>query len=148
MSRAGWLLVAASAVVVGAIALGLFAVGTPGEARRDRLDMKRLEDLRMIAGTVAARQAFGAGHDELGMAAVARTALQRTPDPGTGEGYRFRARPGGAFELGARFDGASRAADLEPYERAWAHGAGDWWFVFGPRSGGLPDSGYAGPAAP
>lgn len=51
MNRSGWvrvLIVLAVAVVLAAVAAGLAVVGSPEQARLEKLDRKRLSDLRRI----------------------------------------------------------------------------------------------------
>ena len=99
----------------------------------------------MLAQAVAARRRPHEPVRETAYPEVAAQMPDHARDPVTRRPYAFRTRPDGGFELGARFDAARSPQDLETYERAWAHAAGEWWFVFTARAAVLPDSGRPGP---
>ncbi len=50
-----WLVAAASAVVVTAVAAGMLSIGTPGEQQQARMDRKREQDLQRIVQAIEAR---------------------------------------------------------------------------------------------
>jgi len=145
VSRAGWLLVAVTACVVLAVALAMREAGTPGEARLEKLDERRLDELRQIAQSLEARRPYIATVDAAEFRRVAALAPRGGTDPVSGRPYGFRARSDSAFELGAHFDRDNRGDAPDDYHRGWAHGAGEWWYVFGRGGALLPDSGHAGP---
>ncbi len=142
MSRAGWLLAVVSACVAVAVGFALHEAGTPGEARIEKLDERRVDELRQIAQAVEARRPYVAAVDEAEFRRVAALASGGGVDPVSGRPYRFHARPDGAFELGARFDRDNRRDVPDDFQRGWAHGAGEWWFVFGRGGALLPDAGH------
>jgi hypothetical protein len=100
-----WLAVAAAVVVGASIVAGLLIVGGPGEARLEKLDDARLDDLRAIDR--AAEQAW----TERGMlppsldslAAVAPLSPDQLIDPETSEPYEYRVLSDSTAEVCATF---------------------------------------------
>jgi hypothetical protein len=142
MTRAGWLLAAVSVGVAVAVGVALRETGTPGDARIEKLDERRVEELRQIAQALEARRPYVAAVDEAEFRRVVALAPRGGADPVTGRAYGFRARADSAFELGARFDRDNRGDMPDDFHRGWAHGAGEWWYVFGQGGALLPDAGH------
>lgn len=102
-----WLGGAAVVIVVVAIVAGFFVIGSPGEARLEKLDDERLDDLRRIRGAIE-RTEIPASLDSL----VASRHLSRDDliDPTTDEPYGYRVLSDSTYELCATF--ALSSADL------------------------------------
>ncbi len=108
MTREGLAALAVGAAAAVAVALGLLTVGLPGEARRERLDERRLEDLAAI---IAEAGRHAEAHDgalpqtleEIGDRLPAQRSLR---DPVTGEPYAYEAAGPGRYRLCAEFDSA------------------------------------------
>jgi hypothetical protein len=133
----GALFAAAVLAVAGAVVVtALSIVGSPAEARRFRLDTRRVEDLRDIAQVVDAywtrTRHLPASPDELttdfGLPAVPR-------DPETGVSYGYAIKDGKTYELCASFDRASNARS-RPIEPFWAHATGRQCFTLEPKDTG------------
>lgn len=126
MSRQQMLAYSAVAVVVIAVAGGLFVVGTPGEQRLRRLDEQRVANLRRL---VAALDTFWTETGALPPALeplVDGRRLSRLPrDPSTDAVYAYRMIGGSRYELCAQFDRPS----VEP-DDFWSHGDGEKCFSF------------------
>jgi hypothetical protein len=103
-----WLGSAAVGIVTAAIAAGLFVIGGPGEARLEKLDGERLDDLRRIRGAVERAGRIPDAMDSL----VAAGHLSRDDliDPATGARYGYRVLTDSTYELCATF--AVSSADL------------------------------------
>lgn len=112
--------------VAAAIAGGLVLVGSPREARLERLDVERVADLRRISSAVemfhARTGALPASLDDIGPQGAWR---QPPVDPETGAPYEYRVLEERRYELCATFSRASE--DRPPGGNAdvlWAHTAG------------------------
>lgn len=100
-----WLGGAAVIIVTAAIVAGFFVIGGPGEARLERLDEARLDDLRAIDR--AAEQVW----ERTGMlpssldslAAVAQLTPDQRIDPETSEPYEYRILSDSTAEVCATF---------------------------------------------
>jgi hypothetical protein len=135
-------LTAVSAVVVFAIAIGLWTLGTPQDARRHELDRRRIDDLRSIVSLLAARSQWVPARPlpaELDSVAewpivveAGHRAVRKGPprDPATGTPYEYRRLDDSRYELCATFDGEVREKDLENWQKAWAHPAGHACYRF------------------
>ena len=123
MTSAWWRTLAGAATVAavaGFVALGLFSIDPPGEARARRLDTRRVADLRHVArvidvhwtrdGALPASLAELPGLDD--------AALE---DPVSRRPYDYRAVTASAFELCARFD--TETTRLER-DHLWWHPTG------------------------
>lgn len=118
-------------VVVGAVGAGLVALGPPSEERARRLDERRVEDLRGIAGAV---DLYWTRHGSL-PASIQELSDESgvtisTGDPETGQDYELQLLETATYEVCASFERSS----AEPRERSvsardasenfWSHGAG------------------------
>lgn len=116
--------VASGAVVLSLI--GSFALlDSPSQERVRRLDARRVEDLRMLAGAVDLHWSRG------GTLPAALNELTQEPgypslpaDPETGSPYEYRTLDGDRYELCASFARGSGDAPAEAPGDFWSHGAG------------------------
>ena len=119
------ILIVATTVVVASIVAGVILVGSPARGRLERLDARRVEDL---AGIVEGMDEFWGRNERLprSLAELADDPRVRvsTLDPRSGEGYEYRLRGEGAYELCASFDLESPAGVPREPEDFWRHGAG------------------------
>lgn len=129
--RAGrWLAIAASVVVVVALAAGLLTIGSPGQQRESRLDRKREQDLRAIARAIDRRTKAGrplpTSLDT--MAAEPGQRLSVT-DPASGTPYVYQTTGNDGYRLCAVFstDTASPSR-LAWVDEDWLHGSGRYCF--------------------
>jgi hypothetical protein len=101
-----------SVVVVAAVVWGVALVGTPGAARLQRFDQRRLEDLQTIFREVQSlcrdpdikhelKRALPETLDEL--ATLARSERISLIDPETGQRYEYTVKDGTTYELCATF---------------------------------------------
>lgn len=116
--------IAVALAALAVVAAGLWMIGSPGDARRLRLDERRLSDLRAIATSVdvhwSRQQRLPASLDELAPGVVATS----TADPASGQRYEYRALDANTYELCATFE-ADWQAGMHGYDEAfWRHGAG------------------------
>jgi hypothetical protein len=119
---------ASVAVVVAAIAVGLYFSGSPAEQRLVRFDERRVEDLRSLASALSRHVVETGALPESLQALVDGRRLTRTPrDPATGEPYEYTIIGERAFELCAEF---SRPSQEELYDDFWGHGRGRTCFSF------------------
>jgi hypothetical protein len=115
----------AMVVVIGAaVAAGVRMMGSPGEARERRMDARRVDDLRVIAGSV---ETYRTRRGDLPASIEAlETGLAVTighVDPETGAPYEYRVLAPDRYELCAVF--ATALAPEAPYaDQSWIHGAG------------------------
>lgn len=122
----GGILVAA---IGAAIAAGLVFVGSPGEARLQKIDQRRATDLGQIAASIDAywntNRRLPATLDE-----SARGGLGSVPrDPVTNEPYAYRVVDERHYEICASFD---RPSDEVPSMNAlpfWSHTSGHQCFT-------------------
>ena len=114
--RPGTVLFGASlTMVVGAVAVGLFVLGTPAEERARRVDDRRVADLQAIA---AATDLYWTRHAGLpasleDLAADPGITIS-TDDPDGAPGYSYRAVGSALFEVCASFDGESAGTLVRP----------------------------------
>jgi hypothetical protein len=113
----------AIALVVAGIAAGLYILGSPAQARVDRLDQRRIQDLQQIEGMVKVywgrQKHLPNALEEL--SAEPGMAINGT-DPVTGAPYPYRVIDERTFELCAVFQGVSPRDGSSP--NFWLHGAG------------------------
>jgi hypothetical protein len=114
-----------SAIVIAAIAAGLWLIGSPKEQRIRRIDGRRLGDLQSIERQI---DVYWTRHEAL---PESLQALQGEPglapapiDPVRGEPYSYRLLDEDSYELCAVFDTVSRDPEL------WAHEKGPACFRF------------------
>lgn len=122
----GAVAVAAIALVVAAIGVGVWVVGPPAEQRVRRLDEQRVEDLASLREQV--RSYFGV-HKRL-PASVEEMKLpgDATRDPVTGQPYGYRTTAADAFELCADFARPNEPERFRFANNGFNHGAGHTCF--------------------
>jgi hypothetical protein len=132
------LLLAVVSVVVACVVVGGFLVmGSPKEARKEELDRRRVEDLRMLANLMTPEPGRPL-RDSLDLNGYSPDLKAQVTDPVTKQPYEYHVVDSTHFELCATFDTEVRAGDLQPYEREWAHAQGRQCFRFDARSPGGP----------
>jgi hypothetical protein len=125
---------AAAAVVVLAVAWGFVLVGSPLQRRQERLDERRLDDLRTIEREI--RSMVLDPHDSGKLkeklpktleeaARGARNERINLRDPESGEPYRYTVKSDKTYELCATF-ARSRDSDSQVF---WNHAAGSACFT-------------------
>jgi len=131
--------IAAATIAVGTLLCGFFIAGSPGNARFERLDARRVEALQTIFAEVkntslGASQYIRADERRLqqplppSLRELADVAVHQRPeihDPATGEEYGYRVVDETRIELCAKFD-TDRNAGRDPL---WNHSAGRHCFV-------------------
>lgn len=137
------LVIAVSAAVAAAIVAGLMLVGSPGEARLQKLDRRRVSDLYAIVDGVndhwARKQSLppdlAALTDEIN--------FEQRVDPKTGAAYHYRVLAPDRYEVCATFAAEcsasqDRCSDWQYGERheIRRHGAGEQCFQVTPKAGG------------
>ena len=128
--------VIATVAVVGAVAVGIYLLGSPSEERTLRLDDRRTADLITLAGAVdvfwTRHQRLPASLDELRSEPVGRLDLQ---DPSSGRSYEYRALAERSYEVCAVFERDSAARDSPARaDGLWAHRPGRQCFKREPRT--------------
>ena len=117
--------VAIVVLVVGAAATaGLILVGPPSEARLERLDAKRVEDLQRLSRLI---DVHWAKHGRLPASldkVDSEPRAEAIRDPVTGRPYEFRTTGEKRYELCAVFERATRTGLYQHGQEFWAHGAG------------------------
>jgi hypothetical protein len=122
----GWLLaVGAGAVVVVAIAVGLFVLGSPSDERARRTDDRRVSDLQ---GIKAAVDLYWTRHS---VVPASMTDLTAEPgvrigvsDPVSSDPYGYQALDTLSYEVCATFEAESDEIAREETRDLWAHGSG------------------------
>jgi type II secretory pathway pseudopilin PulG len=120
------LAIAASVVVIAAVATAMLVMGSPGSQRESRLDRKREQDMGRIAQAIDLRTVAGKPlpADLAGLAGEPGRRLSIT-DPATGAPYAYETTGGNGYRLCAVF-----ATDTAEESRAgwidqdWLHGKG------------------------
>ena len=133
MKGQGLLLGVITAVVIAAIVTGFLVMGSPKDARREELDKRRIEDLRMLASLMTPESGRPL-RDSLDVNGYNPGMKAQLVDPVTGEPYQYHVIDSTHFELCATFDTEVRPQDLQPYEREWAHAKGRQCFKFDTRA--------------
>lgn len=111
-------------VVAGAVAAGLAVIGSPSEARLERLDARRIADLQSLSRLI---DVYWARHGRLPSfldALALDWPATATRDPVSGQPYEFRATGEKRYELCATFDRPSTGTTHGLGEELWAHTAG------------------------
>ncbi len=125
MSGRKLLAVVVSAAVLIAVIAGFLATGSPDEARKRRIDERRIEHLQAIETSI---ENYYDTYDTLPVSLAemkTRASLSiELQDPSTGVPYEYRATGPREYELCAHYDGASSDESPSPYSRSWAHPAG------------------------
>lgn len=132
LSRAQVLGGLVTVVVLAAIAMGIFLIGSPAQERARRLDARRVQDLTGIARAVdlywTRHASLPLSLEELGKEPGGNI---RSTDPGTGAIYEYRPLTG-AYELCAQFEHDSGQGGPTS-DGIWSHGAGRQCFQREPR---------------
>jgi len=117
----------AVALVVAAVGVGVYVVGSPAEERVRRLDDRRSQDLGNIAQQV---RMFAEQNKRLPDSLQQVPALQdeSSRDPVTGRPYGYRITGTDTFEICADFDRASDPERFHFTDNTWTHGAGHTCF--------------------
>lgn len=121
-----WLAIAASIVVVATIAAGLLTIGSPGQQRESRFDVKREQDLQAITRAIDRRAKAGrplpTSLDTLAAEPGQRLAVT---DPATATPYVYQTTGNDGYRLCAVFstDTASPSR-LARVDEDWLHGLG------------------------
>ena len=126
--------VVSSLVVVAAVVWGVTLVGSPGSARLQRFDQRRLDDLQTIFREVQSlcqdpdikhelKRALPGTLDEL--ASLARSERINLTDPETRQRYVYTVKDGTTYELCATFS-MQRDSDVEVF---WNHPSGEHCFT-------------------
>ena len=144
-----WFAAAASLIVAAALVGGLLIVGSPGDARLEKLDEARRADLRTIEAELQDGWGLGTptpdtlGADLFGLAPEFDTVLSRRDglasdfrhDPATGERYPYRALSDTTAEVCATFAQPHREPPRESVfgtSAIGAHAAGLVCFTLAP----------------
>ena len=129
LSLGSVLLWAAVAVVVAAVAAGLFVLGSPTEERARRLDNRRVADLQ---GIMAATDLYWTRHSGLPESLADLTAEPGvrigTRDPVSSEFYGYQPLDSARYEVCASFEQESGEMARDPEKDLWAHGSGHQCF--------------------
>lgn len=136
-------LVAAAVVVVATLLASIAVMGPPSAQREERLDARRLEDLRRIERLVDAHFER-TGVLPVDLAALARPGLELPSDPASGTPYGYESLAERAYRLCAVFatDSAQRRAQRWESDE-WSHAAGRHCFDL--RAPGRSDARMAEP---
>ncbi len=111
-------------VVGGAVTAGLILVGPPSEARLERLDARRVEDLQRLSRLI---DVHWTKHGRLPPSldeVASEPRAEAIKDPVTGQSYEFRPTGEKRYELCAGFDRRSHPASRGLGDAFWAHQAG------------------------
>ena len=119
------LIIAVVAVVFISLVAGLWIVGSPANARRERMDANRVSDLR---GIMRATDDFWEQNSRLPaslteLASDARVDVAAV-DPTTSEPYGYRTLTDETYELCAVFEAESDVAEARVAPGFWAHEVG------------------------
>ena len=136
MSAAGRVIGAGVVVAaLAAIAGGLWLVGSPGQARRVRLDERRVADLQSIATNVDVYWSRQGTLPETLAAVSASSAGRPTPvDPVSAQPYEYRVIDTRDYELCATFDVESQPGRFGDSPVFWRHGPGRQCYRLTPKS--------------
>ena len=125
----------ATVAVVGAVAAGVYVLGSPSEERTLRLDERRVTDLVALSSAVdvywTRHQKLPTSLDELRSEPVGRLDLE---DPDSRAAYEYRPLSERAYEVCAVFERDSGAPDRPAPGGVWAHRAGRQCFPREPRT--------------
>lgn len=120
------------ASVLGAVAFGIYIVGSPSQQRLIQFDQRRISDLQQISFAVDAfwqiNEKLPAGFDDLKNQRYYY--IQSVTDPKTGVAYEYRVLGDKLYELCAIFEtnssqSAERIKVPAPFsEQSWNHGIG------------------------
>lgn len=127
MSAGRALALAAIAVVIAALGMGLWASGSPSTQREIRLDERRIRDLQAIATAVESHyQNHAALPANLGLLADAPGSRLASADPVSGEGYGYEIVDQHRYRICATFTHDTSEATDEALRSGapWWHGSG------------------------
>lgn len=119
-----WLMVAAGAVVLGAVVAAMLVMDSPSRQRAERLDGIRVDDLQLLASRIDAHADV---HERLPerLAVVSGAPGRAVADPGTGQAYQYEITGERSYRLCATFETAQPAPDMPDIHRdQWRHGDG------------------------
>ena len=115
----------AAVLVAVSIVAGLILVGPPAQGRLERLDRRRIEDLKGIMRAIDVvwdrNEWLPESLDELPKDPRVGA---NTVDPGSGEPYEYHRLDEEIYELCATFDGESPAPGRQAPTAFWSHGIG------------------------
>lgn len=127
--------IGATVIVVAAIVIGIIIAGTPGASRQQRLDEKRLNDLRTIQSEIGNIIYDGKPRDAAPSKPLPRTLQEvatnaiyqqvTTTDPETGAEYVYRIQDATHYQLCATFSFDRN----QSYDVFWNHPAGEHCFT-------------------
>ena len=106
MKGQGLLLAAISAVVLAAVVTGFLVMGSPKDARKEELDRRRVEDLRMLANLMTPEPGRPL-RDSLDLNGYSPDLKAQVTDPVTKQPYEYHVVDSTHFELCATFDTGS-----------------------------------------
>jgi hypothetical protein len=136
-------LVGAAVLVVATLVASIVVMGPPSAQRDERLDARRLEDLRRIERLVDAHFER-TGVLPVDLAALARPGLELPSDPASGTPYGYESLAGRAYRLCAVFATDSARRRTQRWEGdVWSHAAGRHCFDL--RAPGRSDARMAEP---
>lgn len=127
MSTGRVMALAAATVVLSALGLGLWAIGSPSTQREFRLDERRVADLQAITMAIDRHyRVHQALPDRLETMTDSPGSRLSTRDPVSGEHYVYEVLDGTRYRLCAYFFHDTAAAGVETQRTAapWWHGAG------------------------
>ena len=126
------LVIVAIVVVVATLGYSIYLVGTPGQQRAERLDERRVDDLRNISENI---DIYFHLNEEMPQhlrdLSGPRFHVRSIEDPDTGLMYEYRVVEGAQYELCAGFttESGDRRDERRSFsERAWEHNAGRYCF--------------------
>lgn len=125
-------------LVIGAIVWAIFVTGGPAEARRQKLDERRVNQLKRI---VQAVRSYYSEHDSLPdslsqLRSVSQVTQEDMVDPVTREPFEYRVLDKSNFEICATFETDASKHDTIPYrfdpgfDAVEKHGRGKQCFAF------------------
>lgn len=115
----------ASGAVVLALIGSFLVLDSPSQERVRRLDARRVENLRMLAGAVDLHWSRGGTLPEaLDALAQEQGFAPQVADPETGRPYEYRPLGPSTYELCAQFDRGTEEEGLARPGDFWSHGAG------------------------
>lgn len=114
--------VTSSAVVLAAILAGLYFSGSPVEQRLQRIDERRVSDLRQLASAINQyHEVYGRLPGDLASLVDGQRMSSIPADPETGNRYKFEIIGAGDYRLCAAFSTDARAGQAEDF---WSHPGG------------------------
>ena len=118
-----WLL---AVVVVTAIVVGVILLDSPAQSRLNRLDDRRISDLRELSIAVDVYWTReGRLPSSLEELSIEERIVRELADPVTGDAYEYRVVDEDTYELCAVFEAEIDAGKRDiPYEYLWSHGPG------------------------